>query len=82
MAVIKTLSPFYWTYQVKKHNDSEDALFKEISAFNEQQWQKKTLRKQANISNLTRSGVMNNRPVVEAAMILERINKANALHKH
>lgn len=81
-AIIKKIKPFYWTYQVSALNDHEDTSFKEISAFNEQQWQKKLLRKRTYNTNLIKNGVMNNRPVVEAVVILERINRAATLHKN
>lgn len=81
-AVVRRVRPFYSLYQARRLDDYDDVSFKDIAAFNEQQWKKKLLRKREYNSYLTRNGVMNNRPVVEPAAILERISRATALHKH
>ena len=81
-AVVKRMRPFYWAYQTSTLDNFDDTPFKYTAAFNEQQWQKKLLRQQAYNSYLISSGVMNNRPVVDPAVILERINRAATFHNH
>ncbi|MEJ1958893.1 MAG: hypothetical protein WDM70_05115 [Nitrosomonadales bacterium] len=81
-AIVKRLSPFYWRYQAGAHDDSKDAFFKDMPVFDEQQWQQNWLHKRTYNSDTTRNGVMNNRAVVEPAVILERIKVTTNLHKY
>jgi hypothetical protein len=74
----KRLRPFYWSYQAQVLDDSDDAFFKDMSIFTEQQWQKKQSHMRTYNSESLRNGVMNNRPVVDPAVLLERINRSVA----
>lgn len=80
--LIKKTSQFYWTYQASSLESFEDGLFKNRTSFNEQQRQKKLLRSHTYNSYLKINGVVNNRPVVESEVILERISRNAALHNH
>lgn len=81
-AIVRRVRPFYSAYQASALDNSGDASFKDIAAFNEQQWKKKLLRKREYNSYLTRDGIMNNRPVVDPVVILERISRAGSMHHH
>lgn len=81
-AVVKRLGPFYRAYQTSMLDNFDDVSFKNAAAFNEQQWQKKLLRQGAYNSYLISSGVMNNRPIVDPVVILERIDRDTACRNH
>lgn len=81
-AVVKRLRPFYRAYQTSMLDNFDDVSFKYAAAFNEQQWQKKLLRQRAYNSYLISSGVMNNRPIVDPVVILERIDRDTACRNH
>ena len=81
-AIVRKLRPFSVLYQARKLEDYDVTSFKDMAAFNEQQWKKKLLRKREYNSYLTRDGIMNNRPVVDPVVILERINRAATFHNH
>lgn len=81
-AIAKKLRSLYWTYQAHALDESDDAFFKDLSVFSEQQWQRKQSQMRAHSSESIRNGVMNNRPAVEPAVLLERINRSAALKQH